>query len=380
MKKTKQFDEVFDICLNQIFSGEETIETVLVRYPEFADELRSELEAILWMHNRRDALTMRPGYLATSRNRLVNQIKQKEQNPSIPKKFMVGWKQMVFRLAFAISFLFISTLAYTGGAQAIQASLPGELLYNVKLIAEDVQLSLASNASTEAELGIEFADKRAQEAVSLLEKGRYEDAAAALDAYQRNLSFVTDLIKELDNEPNIRVELAEKLAVTVAEHDERFAIFVTAGEIPGETISLLSSTLAMNDEITHTIVMILEEIDDSAFPVQTSLTPTSTSTPISTQTSISTPTSPAFEKPSETPEPSATPKTVETDTPGPSDTPEASQTPIPVQPTDDAAADKPDPTKKPTKTPKPKKPTKTPKEKKPTKTPKPKKPTKTPKG
>jgi len=371
MKKSNQFYEAFEICLNQIFSGDETIESVLDQYPDIADQLRPELEAALWIYSKRDATLMRPGYLTASRQRLVDEINQGEQTSFLHPRPVLAWKQFLFRSAFTALFLVFSVLAFRGGAQAVGTSLPGDRLYDLKLAAENVQLSLTPDTATEAELRIDLVDRRAQETAELLEKGRYEDAEIALAGYRKNLSIAADLVEEIQNQPEHKAALAHMLTSTVLKHSETFTVFIAKGKMPGSTVAVLSSTMVLNDEITATMVVILDELDDGSIPIQVSVVPTDMGTPTPTSSSTATSEQLIDPKPSVTPIPSNTPTLVDSETPEPSltptivdsDTPQPSRTPAPLAPTDDDSDDEPEPTKKPTKTPKPKKPTKTPKDK-----------------
>jgi len=371
MKKSNQFYEAFEICLNQIFSGDETIESALDQYPDIADQLRPELEAALWIYSMRDATLMRPGYLTASRQRLVEEISQGEQTSFLHPRPVLAWKQFLFRFAFTALFLVFSVLAFRGGTQAVRASLPGDRLYDLKLAAEDVQLSLTSDAATEAELRIDLVDRRAQETADLLEKGRYEDAEIALAGYQKNLSIAAALVEEIRDKPDEKAALAYMLASTVTRHSETFTVIIATGKMPGSTVAVLTSTLVLNDEITATMVVILDELDDESIPIQVSVVPPVTGTPTPTSSSTATSELLIDTKPSATPIPSNTPTLVDSETPEPSltptmvasDTPQPSRTPAPPDPTDDGSDREPEPTKKPTKTPKPKKPTKTPKDK-----------------
>ena len=83
--------------------------------------------------------------------------------------------------------LVVAMFAYLGGSQAVKDSRPGDKLYDVKLTAEDMQLAKAPNAAAEASMQIEFADRRVDEAKSLIEEGRFEDAEIALNAYRKHI-------------------------------------------------------------------------------------------------------------------------------------------------------------------------------------------------
>jgi hypothetical protein len=365
MMNNKCSSEVLEACLNLVFTGQETVGSALARHPEYAERLRPELEAALWLHRRRKVSDVRPGYVAASRQYLVNQIKQGNHNSVLGKKPIFAWRPTVFRLAFVALFLVISAFAYYGGSSAVNASLPGDRLYNLKLAVEDGQLSMASNSVTEVELRIALAERRVIEVESLLVQDRYEDAKVALVAYHGHLSIAGDLIAELQNDPEVQISLAEKLASTITRNNERFATMMAASNIPGEMVAVLSITLSLNDELAFTMVMLFDDDGNEFFPAEWTETPTSTSTSTltatSTSTLTSTPTSTltATSTPTFTLEPSETPGPSETPTPVPSVTPRPTDN-------DDGGDDddrEPVPTRKPTNTPKPKKPTKTPKDK-----------------
>jgi hypothetical protein len=53
---TKGFDEALLACLEMIGSGQESIDGLLSRYPEFAEELRPQLEAAQWLYAHKSAV------------------------------------------------------------------------------------------------------------------------------------------------------------------------------------------------------------------------------------------------------------------------------------------------------------------------------------
>ena len=358
--KQKRLSNILENCLDQIFNDQDTfdgpegIDQILAQYPEYDDQLRPELEAAMWLHKQRRAVELRPGYLTASRQRLMDQIKGGEQKPVISKNPALAWTRSVFRLAFATVVLLVAIFGYHEGTRAVHASLPGDRLYKTKLAVEDMQLSLASDSAEEAAIRIDLADKRAGEVENLLEIGRYDDTELALKGYRENISVAADLIRNLTNDPNSKVILAQELGATASRHNERFSISIVTGGIPSNVVMAMSSTVAINDEITINMVVLMEEYDEIFFPLQASVMPmaslTSTSTP--TPHPTYTPDQVLIEPsdPSETPEPS--------DPPESSEMPVPSDTPIPLDPADDRYVDEDDDELK-----KPKKPTKTPKDK-----------------
>jgi len=361
----KRSSEVLEECLNLIFTGQETVDSALARYPEYADQLRPELEAALWLHHRRAASDVRPGYVAASRQYLVNQIKLANQSPVLGKKPVLAWKPTIFRLAFVALFFVVSAFAYYGGASAVNASLPGDRLYDLKLAVEDVQLSVASGSVTETELRIALAERRVNEVEDLLVQERFEDAKVALVAYHEHLSIAGELIVDLQDDLKVQISLAQKLASTITQNNDRFAAMMVAAEMPGDIVAVLSLTVSLNDELAVMMATLIDDGGEELFPAKWTETSTSTSTFTPSPTSTSTPTFTL--EPTETFEPSATLEPSETwvpsDTPGPSETPEPDSAQEPSSTPKPPADDEPEPTKKPTNTPRPKRPTKTPKDK-----------------
>ena len=74
-RRLDEFEQILDICLEQIQSGQKSLDSALAQYPGIAAELRPRLEAALWLDGRKSSLDPRPGFVAASRNRLLSQIK-----------------------------------------------------------------------------------------------------------------------------------------------------------------------------------------------------------------------------------------------------------------------------------------------------------------
>jgi len=90
------------------------------------------------------------------------------------------------RLISAILAAVIGTAAVGGGITwAASDSLPGDVLYPVKLAAEDVRLSLASAPESQVELALQFADERVAELEALVERGSLvpETAVARMERH-----------------------------------------------------------------------------------------------------------------------------------------------------------------------------------------------------
>jgi hypothetical protein len=96
----------------------------------------------------------------------------------------IGRRKMSMMLAYkvlAAVMAVVVAVAGMGGSVVLAAdSLPGELLYPVKLVSEDVSLALTLDPASRAELALDFASERVQEMERLLQRG--EDVPEAVVA------------------------------------------------------------------------------------------------------------------------------------------------------------------------------------------------------
>lgn len=346
MMRKKHVSNILEECLDQVISdqetldgqtmidGQERIDSILASYPEYENTLRPELEAAQWLYKQGRSVDMRPGYISTSRQRLVNQLKLEEPKPLMIKQPILAWNRSVTRLTLAVLFLVVAVFAYNGGSKTVGASLPGDRLYDLKLASENLQLSLISDTAAAATIRINLADKRAREAEHLLDFRRFEDAEVALDGYQRNISIAADLIRNLQDDPKIQVILMKKLAATLTIYNESFSTIADARSFPNHIVSVLNSTVAFNDDLSRSIVFWIEGYDDVILPILATVAPTATLTQPPTAT-----TRPSMEQEEPT---------------EPNETPEPGETPELPDPSNDSDDDDEElkPTKKPTKTPK----------------------------
>ncbi len=77
-----------------------------------------------------------------------------------------------------------------GVASASASALPGDLLYGVKLGIEETRLVFSQNPVSDAELLIEFANRRVDEVIMLTEAKRASDVEQALTGYEDIISRI----------------------------------------------------------------------------------------------------------------------------------------------------------------------------------------------
>ena len=83
-----------------------------------------------------------------------------------------------------------------GTAYASQGSLPGDVLYPVKLGTEQVRQVLATNDTAKAELYLTFANSRVEEMTALVERGRPEKADIAVNGYDKAMAMAIEKMEK----------------------------------------------------------------------------------------------------------------------------------------------------------------------------------------
>lgn len=344
----ERIEELLQTCLESIAAGYDTIDSVLARYPQMADELRPALEAASWLSLRSDLLDPRPGFVAASRARLFEQLQREQAARQItrPEKPASAWHRLLgtffrprwaYRLALGMFLLIVLTIVTGSGLVAASEALPGEVLYPVKLAYEKVQLSASLSTANDANLHIEFAQRRLAEIQKSVEEGRSEPVTAAVEDMQWQ---VGQTIKLLENaaisDPVKAHEVALDLQTVL--NKEKAALRDLVGKTPAQTSHALENAARVSEQGLLAVQGILE-----ASPYPASATNTPTSSPTASRTPSLT-----F-----TPRPSATP--VPSPTAPPTSTPSVTATPSPTTTIGVGSLEEGKPTRRPTHTPKPKK-------------------------
>ena len=194
------FDEVLANCLDALEGGQGLAE-VLARYPEHAAELEPLLEAAVWFGGQAAAVAPRPGFVAASRARLVQQV-------AAPPAASGSWLAMAWRglgsswrIALQLGVVFVMlaclVLGSSGVAFASQNALPGDALYPVKLGLEQVELLVTLDPEEDLRLHLQFSQLRIAEMQRLLALGRYEDLAIATANYRYHVDQALALLEML---------------------------------------------------------------------------------------------------------------------------------------------------------------------------------------
>jgi type VI secretion system secreted protein VgrG len=161
-----------DECLTAIASGT-TVEAAVARYPALADELRPMLEAAQAAGASSAPaaiphavqMSSRAGFLARAAELRAG------ASPASRRGFL---QQLLTTRAWATGLAVVLALVIGtyGVVSASAPSLPGDALYGVKRTVEEVEMSLAPNPQTRAQLEEQFAVRRVDETRALTAQKR----------------------------------------------------------------------------------------------------------------------------------------------------------------------------------------------------------------
>jgi uncharacterized membrane protein YgcG len=160
--------EILEVCLNEIGNGVE-VDSVLLRYPEYADELRPILEASLKANEI--AVPVPPAdVVLRNRAKLLQHAAQMREAKvrSSRRMWSVPLRRALVTLA-VIGILFISS---TRLVSAASTSVPGDNLYPVKRTWEDVLILFTFNTQSRAALEVEHENERLTELSEVFAQGR----------------------------------------------------------------------------------------------------------------------------------------------------------------------------------------------------------------
>jgi len=178
--------DVLEACLQSIERGA-NIDSLVARYPQFADELRPLLKAALSAR----AMPL-PSPSASGMRRGRSQLLQKAAEMREAKSAPRARRSVIplfQRLAISLGLTTALVFSGTGLVSASSNALPGENLYQVKRTWEDVSLFFVFDPSVRMVRQNEYEQERLHEATELLAEGRPEQISFAGVVVEQNGQF-----------------------------------------------------------------------------------------------------------------------------------------------------------------------------------------------
>lgn len=182
----KELDNIFNICLERLAGGA-SIADCLKDYPEQAGELEPLLKTAAFA--RRTLAEIKPDsrFKTAARFRMAARL-----DAAAPPRRAIFSRTPRWALAAVASLLLVIAMS-SGTIAAASGVMPDHFLYPVKLATEQAQLSLTASDLTLTELNAEFADRRVEELIYVVEKGNDASIDDSLTRLDENLAVVATL-------------------------------------------------------------------------------------------------------------------------------------------------------------------------------------------
>lgn len=232
--------DVLEICLQDIENGAD-VDTVLFRYPEFADELRPILETAI---KAQSIAVPGPADHVMHHNRMAilqhaAELREAKAQPS--RGFWSVYLRRALVSLAVIAALFISS---TGLVSAASTTLPGDNLYSVKRTWEDVSVLFTFSKHAREALEVEHENERLDELYELFAEGRSVkvDFSGYVTRQNGDLWLVSKIPVVISAQTDLR-------AVSVAQGDAVRVRGITQadGTVLAERVDLLDAGVPLPD-------------------------------------------------------------------------------------------------------------------------------------
>jgi hypothetical protein len=242
MSSRQSLDRALELCLQDLARTGDA-EDSLRRCPKHADQLRPLLGMAQAVQRCYDDIPAAPGGLRSGRECLLAAAAQQRARLSsatseagIPTTQTTRGRKTRFapamRLVRVLLAVVVGVAALGGGiAWAASDSLPGDLLYPAKAMAEDVHLALASVPKDQVDLALGFVDERVEEIQGLLEMGRHvpDETIARMEQHIQQALVsaarvssdeeMVNVLGQIAMRTRTQVQTLERMQLTVSHQD-----------------------------------------------------------------------------------------------------------------------------------------------------------------
>ncbi|MFH1381985.1 MAG: DUF5667 domain-containing protein [Chloroflexota bacterium] len=156
-------EEILARCIDEVLSGQSTVEDCLARYPELREELKPLLEVAISIQVPKVAAS--PEFRQRTRDRLLEIMESAQVPERRQERIRSGWLIPALSLR-AVAIVLLAFAIIVGGSTSVYASqnsLPGDVLYPVKTGVEKLQVAVTVNPESKAYLHLKSAQRRIDE-------------------------------------------------------------------------------------------------------------------------------------------------------------------------------------------------------------------------
>jgi hypothetical protein len=239
MTNTKQLEKNYQECLKAIREKSQRLDAVLKNYPDMEAELRPRLEAALWLSEKKEAVEPRPGHLAASRRQLEARLeKEKKRHP-----WVAGLRSWLTRpvaptvrlaLSLALALALLANISVVNAAAKV--SYPGDMLYPIKKVEEQISIHVTSSGLPELELHLCLAQRRAAEIETLVLENRYEHLPQTIRNFDNQVQQTVVLLARLEkNDDRLVSQVAAKLEDALINQANMLEIMLQLAPINNRT-------------------------------------------------------------------------------------------------------------------------------------------------
>ncbi|MFA6131756.1 MAG: DUF5667 domain-containing protein [Patescibacteria group bacterium] len=167
--------------------------------------------------------------------------------------------RVVLKPAGALASIFVLVVSgWVGAVNVSLASVPGDLLYPVKMATERTQLILTATSEQRARLHAEFAGRRLDEAmdISLSSRSNKEELMkTAVDSFRTEVVSVTDELKNVSSAEG--AQAVTELAEAVDRKAEEYSAVI--GQSSEDVTEVTAVVVEAQEQVTETVVTEHEE-------------------------------------------------------------------------------------------------------------------------
>jgi len=211
-------------------------------------------------------------WLNKTKDQLMADFFVDQKSPGISRN---SWAIRIGSLATAFILAVIGT---TTSVSFAQNSLPGDLLYPIKIAAEKVQFKLADNGAAKADLGAEFANRRLHEFSQIINQSssdellkKEKDLAQVVGDFTKQVAAVSEQVNSLvAAEPSSALPLARqanleamKYENTLLDADKKISQTASEAESPKKELKQAMASVQQIKADYLKVLAVLENTDDS---------------------------------------------------------------------------------------------------------------------
>jgi hypothetical protein len=187
MSKDREFNDVLNQCLERLLDNGETVEQCVQSYPEQSTELEPLLRTAADVR-KATRVEPRAEFKARARYQFHRALAELK-----PKRTLWRWVLRP-RWVTAAAVILVVLLAARGMGIATYHSMPGEILYPVRLTAEDVLLGRTPPGLARAQMHLSLMERRVKEITSLAKR---EYNGAKIEQVAQRLDYHLAMIESL---------------------------------------------------------------------------------------------------------------------------------------------------------------------------------------